>query len=1334
MTLREIYENTQVAPRPDFSVTDELEKHFAEEEVKRKELQSEVDALSYGDIVGVKFTEGAGVGSVLNYAKNKIEGIGKVDENMDMNSLWEEYNVDTEIDEVNHHYLKDAINEHDFREKFEQMKRHSAVHRWEEDNPLKSFATDVLTLVPDAMAAGAMSKIWRNVSPASYVAANPTAAKRFLTGAGFELAFTAMMDVISPKDQKALDYIIAPLLVGSMHAGFGDMEALGDASRKAFARKLNLPELASKLDGVTDQDTRNKIASNHIQEIIGDNPDLKGASPEDQIDYLYDQDVKQRESKGLLNKLQINIAHAARTSKSSIWNRIGNSAWADRTLQGNRQGFWAAEEKGTFVEKTLIARTNTTMKDAEAQVGEIMGKNRLSIHFGALRNDLSMIIGNIAARRRFGKIDDDQAQKELEEQLKAYTGSTDEEAIGRAAQSMMKNIEGESFDSHRSLQVGGKKGFGEKDEIEATGSYFPTMYKPTTAQNFKDMGLTKKDHKEFLHRSLLSRMAKDAEEAGEELELSNEDHAIISAAAEELSDKIWKNTDNMVDPSKSYDTLLKTILDDPDFSGANLSPYTKKRTDFDYAFEHTFKNKEGKEVTLGFEDLVDTHYENAMNKYARKMGGATTRENVNITLKANEKDFDVAFKHYAAVRAATDERIESIQKEIADQQEILEAIESDDLLAVQRFFGSDLGAEDMVKKLDDYKEAVAKNEEELTRLKSMVEEAEQKVKPTIPGATNVKLRLDELFRLSKGGVKKGRGQLSRQASLVDEYPEFKEFIAKSWAENKKKDRSLKVGDLYEKVKKAVENQRKEGYFSDKHISGEVARGQELTEDMIDKADFDSLKHSSLREKLDLSTDENIAKIRQEIERELFDAGSSKRDVETELARFDDVLKEWKGMATSQTPDGRATQGMKISKNMNIFRLLGQTGFTMAHEGGAVLWRTGLKNFMEFSSFRALKNQLLGEKMDDILAQEIQTHIGLGGDLLDRIGGNVHDHLYNVSGQHGARKIDQGLNALENLSNKASEATLILGGIKPITSYLEMTMAKDSINNLTIAFARKGGLSNTDRKNLNEMGISDEDLDLIATNFDKHGKSEAKAWSKGHKVKELNFSKWDNEAQQALIFATRRLTNVIVQKSTLGDKVSWTGGNIPFVGQSGLFKNSLMGQVALELKDYMITAYTAQFLRNWRRKDLFTAGSLMTQMAAGATALTLKNYVNYSHDDEKLDESFETSKFMSTLFNQSTISSYTPIVTDLASDVLFDEPLFTDSRFHGPITSGLASSASLDLVNKGYNILKMGPEALHRLYEGEKAMSNKMLRDLLGTTLGNTVPAKAFINYMQDPYE
>lgn len=1337
MGLREIYEDAAQETDISYDKIPQMMVDLEKKKAKQEKNRSIVSGLSYGDILGTKFEEGAGVGSTFRYIADMADRPRWAEElNTDeLDALHTKYNTKNTIDQENLHYLQSSIySEADFEKKYNDLLKSKAVHLWEDENPWKSFATDILTLTPDALVAGTATKAWSRLSPTSYVAKNNTAGNRLLTSGAFELGFTALMDTISKKDQTISDWILSPLLVGSMGAFLGGNGELTNAARLAFARKFDLEGLESKVASLTSQEEINAVTAEHIKGIVKDEKTLQGASPEEVMDFFYDQEVKDKESKGLFNKLRVDLAHSLKTSESPILNRIGNSAWIDRTLQGNRQGLWAAEEKGNFVEKTLITRTNQTMKNAEANIGKLLNKGAVATHFSSIRNDLSMIIGNVAARRRFEKINDEEATQEIYDALKTYTASENEQELLSVSKSIVQDITEESFNTHSILKTGGKHGFDDKDGIEAVGTYFPTMYKPTTAQNFMDMGLSKKDHKEFLHRSLLSQLRKQADQDGEKLELSNEDHAVISSLADSLSDSIWKNKDAFVDPSKSYDSMLKTILDNPDFDGANLSPYTIKRTNFDYSFEHTFKNKNGKEVTIGFEDLVDTHYENVMNKYARKMSGATVRENINVTLKANQKDFDIAFKHYAAVRQATDDRIEKLQQEITNQRELFEALESDERLTLQRLAGVDLGASQTTKQLDEYKLAIERDEAELVKLKNMVAEAESKVKPLIPGSSNVKKTLNELMRLAKGGPRSKKGKQSKQSSLIDEYPEFKNFILKAWTENKKQDKSLRVGDLYEKVKQAVENKRKDGYFSDKHISGEVARGQELTEDMIDKTDFEAVMHSALREKVNLSTDENIARVQQAIHSELYDAGLSKKDVDTELARFDDVVKEWKGMATSQTPDGRATQGMKISKNMNIFRLLGQTGFTMSHEGGGILFRVGAKNFLEFGSARALKNQLMSGEMDDRLAQEIQTHTGLGADMLDRIGGNIHDHLYNISGQNGARKLDAGLNALENISDKASEATLMLGGIKPITAYLEMTMAKDSVNNLTMALARKGGLSTTDRKNLNEMGISDDMLTIISDSFSKHGTTEAKTWSKGHKVKMLNLDKWDEEAKQALIFSTRRLTNVMVQKSTLGDKVSWTGGNVPFVGQSGLFKNSLMGQVALELKDYMVTAYVAQLGRALGRQDLHTAGSLMAQIAAGATALHLKNFVNYGHDEEKYAEANDPAKFWATVANQSTISSYAPIVSDLASDVLFNESLFTDSRFHGPITSGLASSASLDLVNKAYNILKMGPEALHNIYEGEKAMSNKMIRDLFGTTLGNTVPAKAFINYMQDPYE
>ena len=472
--------------------------------------------------------------------------------------------------------------------------------------------------------------------------------------------------------------------------------------------------------------------------------------------------------------------------------------------------------------------------------------------------------------------------------------------------------------------------------------------------------------------------------------------------------------------------------------------------------------------------------------------------------------------------------------------------------------------------------------------------------------------------------------------------------------------------------------------------------------------------------IDLGTTGNINTARGWIEEELVEAGATAGQRQSDLTRFDNIVKELQGIPTAEDPFSTLSQAQRIMKNVNIARLLGQTGWTMSAELASTVVESGLRNFMEFSSFKTMFRQFRTGEIDDVLAQEIQTYVGLGNTLNRAVGVNKYEHDYSISDLGvSASKREAILGGLENLSEKATEATLLFGGVKPLTAAFESVLAKSMIHQI-LDIAKKGGkITESDKKLLNELGFDEVFSARIFNQIAKHGKLEPRKWSNGHKVQSMGMDKWDDqEAQDLLINGLRRRAHTIVQRSNMGDKVGTAIGE-------NLMKNTIYGRFFLELKDYLITSYVKQLGRVIKRGDVHSVGLVAAQASALMVASAMQNYTNFAGNKEKLEKSFEPDNFARTVLGRMPAASYIPTIIDNGLRLTTGDTVFSSNRYHSGVQDAFMSMPSVDLLQKAGSVFSLPYKAT--IGDG---VGSKELNDIVGLLpLGNTYGVRTLKEYV-----
>ena len=419
----------------------------------------------------------------------------------------------------------------------------------------------------------------------------------------------------------------------------------------------------------------------------------------------------------------------------------------------------------------------------------------------------------------------------------------------------------------------------------------------------------------------------------------------------------------------------------------------------------------------------------------------------------------------------------------------------------------------------------------------------------------------------------------------------------------------------------------------------------------------------------LGIEETRKKIAEELHEKMLNGEITKGQLEDELTRFDNLIKIFKGIPINDNPHSMAHRGFKIVSNFNIFRLLGMTYIPMMAEFGRVIYTTTALNiFDRFHILKEIIKQASRGNLNDKIIQEMQLYMGIGRELHNIIGSRYFDESFNIVNKSG-KIIDK----LERGSEKLADITLVLGGIKPLTAVLETMIGYDTI----IKFSRGifNGLTKNQQKFLNELGISEEVSKAIYENMKKYSKI------KNDKLVELNINKWDNNTRMLFINAVKRYTHTVIQKSYIGDKV----GSILLSDK--IFSETMFGKLALELKNYMITAYATQLGRVINRKDLYMFGYLVSSIVALTAGYIAKEYLINQNNKERLKKRLEPKRIAVEVFNAIPEANYLPLIADTIYNGITGNSLFYQSRMSKPVDSFIRSMPTIDLLNRVFSIPK-----------------------------------------------
>ena len=401
-------------------------------------------------------------------------------------------------------------------------------------------------------------------------------------------------------------------------------------------------------------------------------------------------------------------------------------------------------------------------------------------------------------------------------------------------------------------------------------------------------------------------------------------------------------------------------------------------------------------------------------------------------------------------------------------------------------------------------------------------------------------------------------------------------------------------------------------------------------------------------KMGINSRVELAKMRAKVEKELtgptgqLDA-AGKRD----LANFDAVIGDFLNISGKHDPDGNLWKATRIANNLTRSSKLGATWFAMSAELAQVVATNGVVSVMKAVPELARMSKVLRGPKSQELLDEIQSFYNLGDEILQMPSAARIDEMYTAGANKGR------LAKAEAISDRAAEAAYILGGTKSGTSVLE-TLFATSANNRIAKMAAKKRLSASDKWLLDQMGFLG---DASKANLLNNVRNNADA---GNKYL-LNLSKWsDGETAQKLAYGMRRVSNIAVQRGNIGDQL----GRFTVGGQ--LIKDNALGAMAMNLRNYMLTAWNKQFSRmvgqsqrgGYERWQAFK--NIMYQMViVGGLGYSAKNGLDYAAgviDDDEFEERMSPQAIAANTFNMTTFASFLPVGMDFLSSVATGETM------------------------------------------------------------------------------
>lgn len=1257
-------------------------------------------------------------------------------------------------------FLETAVSQEHMDSIYPLYYEKSARQRFLEEQPLlEQFgwgAMGEITNLP--IYAGAVAMFPRTV-----IASSITMATRFTTTATVNVVAEGVKDVIGTQDKTAIHYASAILLDGTVGAVVG--KSLSPMAQSAKKHIYKISGINKKVEA----DIKKAKTPEEKQAIAKEAYELRnGKAPDSTYMDAIDEAIEFSDNSPIQNvfqSLRQDMAYTTENSASDLFSGFSKSAYPDPTLQKLNK---AGGDIATDVHRVEASMVNSVRQRTQPLVNEFAEviHNTKNGFFSkvpvSIKNDFSELIGYVQKMKSINP--DTNVDKLIKESIQAKGYDESPELISLVKRGH-KEAEDIALDFHQKLSDAGNEKFMPNEngasEIPKDKNYMHFTYKREYLTNLRNNGVPERELVKFFGRAMKSHLNK--------VGVKNIDEERLEVVSKMFYDAVSSSD---VDSGKTFSNVIDEMIKGSDKDTRELllsiraSKNTKidetagigarERTGIDYGYKEDI-TVDGKVHNVSMSDMISNDYIANMNTYARKMAGTTGLSKFSYTKKGMR-----LYPQNVKNKVMQSEDVTNMNSMIKERDDsILKLHEADSL---------DGG---LSRQVSDALSSVGAKAEDLESLRGLVDDLGIKVEDSQVATIieNIKLRqrVDELSgmnlekniddiinkSLKDAGIRKPiedmafeLGKLLKKRDKEIELPkkqslhvQVKNMIAKikeEHPENVTEIESLAktVNNRFNEAGKVVHTKTKEriakmdlkgtdrdGVFrEDGSISPssdlyKKIRKEEMEKSVVNTNDirdrFRAMEdkiYEPKDETFSLKSTEDIEDFKRsvisELEAKVASGEITKNSANKEIVRLNTIFKDFQGLSTAKDPNGNLNRFWRIAHSFNTGRLLGQTFFTMPAEAMTVAYDQGVRNFISsFGSFRSVLKAYRTGKIDNKQMAEVQEFTGMFNELLGDSRIHELDHDFSAT---GTQRLEGALGKVEEFGEKFAEFTLMAGGIKPLTAFFQTAHVMGVMKKMK-AVAKGGEPDIKYKKMMNELGFSKESLDNIYKNIQSHADGEM-----------MNFKKWDVESRNIFLSGVQRRTDTLVQQQRMGDKMAWVADD------EYMLKDTFAGKVSMELKSFILGAYTKQLGYGIMRKDMHIVGLMSAQISALTIAYIAKQQLNYAGSPEKLKESLSPDAIAMGVLNQLPATSIFPNVTDMVSTATTGEAVFGSTRHSGQVNDFVSTLPTVDLLN---NVIQMFGMPVEMIDEGIQVKDFDPAMKTLGIT--NSPLTRPMIEYMKD---
>ena len=383
-------------------------------------------------------------------------------------------------------------------------------------------------------------------------------------------------------------------------------------------------------------------------------------------------------------------------------------------------------------------------------------------------------------------------------------------------------------------------------------------------------------------------------------------------------------------------------------------------------------------------------------------------------------------------------------------------------------------------------------------------------------------------------------------------------------------------------------------------------------DMLWKSYGQSMGGDIALRKLGITSRADIKAMRDKIEKELKEAYPNIKDqsaINSELAIFDDTMRQFLGHPLLDDPDGVMNKTVELLQSGARVSFLGGTWFSMLSELSALTAEVGIMKIIKHSDFKSFFKGYTSKSAEasDLLL-ESRIYNGLGGGAYNHTNRYMYeaDNAFtDVQGvarpQTFQGKVSGGLDVMLGATKRAEEFITQVGGSKAGQAIMEQMFVTGMSAKLLRQIQKTGTI---DAKLAREFGWSDKVVKKIVDNITTHADIDGKS------INVFNFQKWDVDSEIAFNLGMRRYASTLIQSPSIGDTSAIAMGN-------EVLKNSWYGKLATSLMQYSIMAHSKQLGRTLANMDSKSINRMVWQTAGATAGYYAYTYANFWDDPEEI---------------------------------------------------------------------------------------------------------------------